>query len=280
MRDKPLTQDDINIYEYQKLLLGQSKTFTIAQSARLKNGSEEAWREVGVLWRYAITQILGWNAEQAMRYFDQDDPVHDPVALMLHLDQVSGKIMTGKKQDNALQKILTYAFPELGKPDLKTETIAMYEQMVSKKTVPGEPQKRYPRHFWTDDYGTQRAAICIQYVINKYLRDTMSFADLYDFFGHTPTAKRWLERKLLGQPLRVLYANKPLDYFHFSLPPNSRNEILYWVNSVEDRCRTDLAEENRRKREEKEKAKQAKEEAEKETGLQSEEPKVLETAEE
>lgn len=246
-----MTQDDINLYEYQQLLLGHTKTFCIAQSAKLKNGSDEAWREVGVLWRYAITQILGWTPEQAKTYINNDDPMHDPVVKMLRLDQVSGKIITGKKQDSDLPKILTYAFPELGKPNLYTETIQMYNQMVENRNVPGQPQKRYPRHFWTDDYGTKRAAICIQYAIGKYLQDTMSFAELYEFFSNTPSAKRWLERKMLGQPLRVLYSGKPLDYFHFSLPMSRRNEVLYWVGIVEDRCRNDLTEDAKVRKEEK-----------------------------
>ena len=49
----------------------------------------------------------------------------------------------------------------------------------------------------------------------------------------------------------LLILLKVMEQHHISLPVTRRNEMLYWVGTVEDRCRTDLTEDARVRKKEK-----------------------------
>ena len=52
-------------------------------------------------------------------------------------------------------------------------------------------------------------------------------------------------------PAMLLILLKVMEQHHISLPVTRRNEMLYWVGTVEDRCRTDLTEYARVRKKEK-----------------------------
>ena len=68
----------------------------------------------------------------------------------------------------------------------------------------------------------------MQYVVSMYLSD-MTLMEQYDFFADTQKALKWLTKRKLDVPVKLMYNNSPLEYFHYSLPYEDRNTMYYWT---------------------------------------------------
>ncbi len=228
-----------NIYEYEQILIGNSMRF----KSSFRGTKEENLKEAGAIWRYAITELLGWTPKQAEKYLDES------VVKMLCLDKTYNGIDIDPKKMylGGYEFILKYAFPDEIKFNFEAQTIDEYEKVncIGKYKAYSKEDKdlRYPKKFFTDDNGTRRAAILLNNAINKYLRH-MTKEELYDFFGNKSKANKWLREINLAIPVTIMYGT-PFEYFHNSLDSGfgkgrhnnlQQDDFLYYAKAIENTC--------------------------------------------
>ncbi len=197
--------ESINIFEYEMLLMGQRLNF----QASFKGSPSENKKEVGVIWRYAITELLGWTPEEALKNLNNE--IVD--ALLLN------KTFQGIDFDREhsyiadYRFILQYAFPDRIRYDMYTETIAEYEKFakLGRWASDTTPYKQ-PKRFFTDADGIRRANWCLRHILDVYMGE-LNNEEKYKFFADTTKASRWLKSKGLERPNEYLF-DGPLDYFH------------------------------------------------------------------
>ncbi len=222
-----------NIYEYEQLLMGQRNDFQIS----FKGNAVENRVEVGNIWRYAITKLLGWTPQEALKYLTNE--IVD--ALLLN------KTFVGLNYDREhtfiadYRFILQYAFPKEIKYDMYAEAIAEYERVAKLGIWKNDKSNyKFPKSFFTDENGPERAKILFRYAVNIYLGDTNP-DDRYKFFANKSRATRWINAKKLSKPLKVMYES-PLEFYHDAIPFREKDEFLYRALLLKDMC--DVVEEN------------------------------------
>ena len=216
---------ELNIYEYENILMKKTKSFKCS----FEGSFQENCIEVGVIWRYAITRLLKWTPQQALKYLSAD------IVNMLRLDKTFPAINYNPKKDFAqdYRFVLQYAFPGEISFSKTDEAISEYEHIAKiGKWANDKEDYRCPKNFFRDNEGISRASILLNYVISLYLGD-MSTDDLYDFFADTKSAKKWLKEKQLTIPLTVIYTN-PLEYLHYSLPADLKDDLLFYAHYLND----------------------------------------------
>lgn len=215
-----MISENLNIFEYEEVLMGKRQKFECS----FVGTEREKYIEIGNIWRYAITHLLKWTPEEALVYLTDD------IVKELHLDKTLKAIgyeKNGRKCIVDYSFILQHAFPDKIKFDIRKEAIAEYEKIakIGKWANDNEPFK-YPKKFFLDCDGIIRANCLLLYVTSLYLSD-MTISEQYEFFSDTSKAKRWLKKKCLDSPIKLIYKN-PLEYFHDSLPYNQKDEYIYY----------------------------------------------------
>ena len=200
-----MVPESINIFEYEQLLMGQRLNFQLS----FKGGESDNKKEVGNVWRYAITELLGWTPEEALKNLNNE--IVDRLLLNktfcgLNFDREHSYI-------SDYRFILQYAFPEKIRYDSYVETIAEYEKFAKLGKWAHDPSNaKQPKRFFSDGDGNQRASWCLRYVTDLYMGD-MTIEEKYKFFADEEKAMEWLKGKALYRAMDYLYGT-PLPYFH------------------------------------------------------------------
>lgn len=208
------------IFEYEEVLLGHKLNFMYSFSGP----KPDKERAVGIVWRYAVTDFLGWTPEGALKYMDE------PLAKLLCLDRTYVALDYDRKADNSpdFSFFLQYAFPDRISHDWKKTALNEYRRVAKLGIYANDPTTyRYPKKYFLDSAGEDRARFLLRTVVNEYLSDRSEF-DRYVFFADKPKASRWLSSHKLDSPVKLIYGT-PLDYYHESLPDEEKNELLYYA---------------------------------------------------
>ena len=128
---------------------------------------------------------------------------------------------------------LQFAFPGEIVFDERAEAIDEYKHVAHIQEYAFDGQHPYPKKMFCGEFGQSRARMIMRYALDLYLRGSMSISDQYEFFKDRKTAKKWLNSKMLLQPLTKVYRS-PLDYFHDALPLECKDEFLYFAYVIED----------------------------------------------
>ena len=222
---------DINqrsiIYDYENLLLGRTKKFSEGLLDDTKT-LESRRKIAGTIWNYAITHYLGWTAKEADLYMTSE------IAEKLLLNKVYKRIDLDPTRVlfRDFRFILQYAFPGEIKYDIKEEAISEYERTAKiGKWRNNTEFHKYPKKFFLCLEGEERANILLNYVVSLYMGD-LSSEMLYDFFFQKAKAKKWLVAKNLGVPLKQLYEDEPLEYFHTAIDDRKKDDFFYYNNKI------------------------------------------------
>ncbi len=214
----------LNIYEYEEVLTGKKQNFICS----FKGSRKDNEIEVGNIWRYAITQLLKWTPVEADKYLTMD------IVNMLCLDKTFCGIDFDPSYEfmGDFKFVLKYAFPDDIKYSLKEQAISEYEHVMKMgKWANSEENYRFPKKFFLNNDGIERALYLLNYVISLFLSD-MSIEELYDFFADQRKATRWLNMKKLGVPLKYAFQD-PLEYFHESLSWDNKEPFYYYNKKIE-----------------------------------------------
>ncbi len=214
-----MLSENVNIYEYEEILLGQRSIF----ESSLKGNSAEKSVEAGNIWRYAVDKLLGWSAQDAVVCMT------DEIATMLCLDRTFEKmdIRPSNAYATDYKPILACAYPDQVFPSEKEQIVEEYQHVarIGRYSHEISPYK-YPKKFFIGENGIKRASILLDYAIKRYLKDSMDTEALYDFFSSGQDVRKWLSDVKLAVPLKITYQT-PLDYFHYSIPNDEKDEFLY-----------------------------------------------------
>lgn len=207
------------IFEYQEILLKHQSDFKVS----FKCTEIEKYKVAGIIWRYAITELLEWTADEAVINLTPD------LVSQLCLDKTYlyiGFKEEAKNMDFDYKQVLQYAFPKKIKFNVYQQTIETYQKVMHLGQWQNDTNiYQYPKKFFLDSHGTKRAAIALNYAITCFLPD-LTVPQLYDFFSNRTLASKWLREKKLIINVQKLYLS-PLDYFHFSIPSDMRDQFEY-----------------------------------------------------
>ena len=197
-----------NIYEYERILLGQQEKYWATFQHEV--GSVANKREFGIIWRYAITKILGWTPQEAVKYLNTD------IVKRLKLNTTFYAINFNTKHHfiGDFKMAIQLAFPEEKIYDFKAETIAEYKKVAKKDEWKDDPTpNRYNKKFFLDFEGFERARVILNWLIKKYCSD-MSPVELYDMFYDKAKASQFCTLHHLETPAELLYSKDMFEFFH------------------------------------------------------------------
>ncbi len=208
------------IYEYEEILLGKKNSFL----ASLKGDGYEIRRRVGDVWRYAITNLLGWTPQEAVTYLTDD------IVKTLRLDKTLKGVgfNFGKEYAGDYKFVLRYAFPGEIHFDLREQSVEEWEHVAKRGKWKADAKPyRYPKKFFSDQDGINRADLLMRHVVNLYLSGKTT-TEKYLFFADAKESYKFIKKHCLDKPLNRIYGD-PLEYFHSALPPVERDVFMYYT---------------------------------------------------
>ncbi len=196
-----------NIFEYERILLGQQEKFWATFQNEI--GGIANKREFGVIWRYAISELLGWTPQEAVKYLNSDVVK----AMKLNTTFYAINFSTKHRFIGDYKMAIQLAFPEEKIYDFKAETIAEYKKVAKKDEWANDPSpNRYNKKFFLDFEGFDRAQIIMNWLIKRYCSD-MTPIELYEMFSDEEKAHNFMVTHHLETPTELLYANDMYEYF-------------------------------------------------------------------
>ena len=198
---------DSLIIEYERVLAGINKRLN---NHYLQGNKYFKENNAKTCIRYAFKNILGLTGAEALL------AVNDKLLRDLHLLSFVRLIDFPYGLDKKSYFVLIFkAFPE--EFNNKKEQFVLY---IYKNIIKGD--MHIPVHFFDGEDGRENAAICLNYCLSF---TAMDIKEQYEFFATKEGVKFLRENKLI-KPLSGLYRT-PLDFFHYSLPYDKRDPLLY-----------------------------------------------------
>lgn len=211
-------QKQIAIERYEQLIL-KKDTITLNGNAQEKTDAAK------MILRYAISELLGWSPEVARDHLTWE------IMKAMKLDRILRYIPyppdVEKEKDPEYAVYL--AFPEFGF-DIRRQIMREYKRILN-----GELEE-FPKKIFDGPRGREKASILLNELIPTNLA-VDSVEGLYARFADTPKANRMLNQWRIASISRKLYCT-PLDYLHYSLPEEEKDEFLYTYYQYRNVART------------------------------------------
>ena len=227
---------EMSIYEYEQVLLGNREGFVCS----FKGTASGNKKEVGNIWRYAVTKLLKWTPEQAVKNLTPE------IVKMLHLDLTFSGLDFNAESSfiTDYRFVLQYAFPDRITFNLRDQAILAYERAAKEgRFKNNKTAQRLPKNFFTDEFGKDRSSFVLNYLLDKYMFGSMTLKEIYDAFANKTYIMKWLREKHFDHPMRYIY-NNTLEFLHYSLPAEKRDDLYYYTKILEKNYREKLKEMN------------------------------------
>jgi len=199
------------IAEYEDVLIGKRKAISSYYFSYGQNGNMKLVLQI---MRYSFNTYLRWSAGQLRDCLTLEALEH--LKLRTLLRHIAFPPELDRKQD--LFYIAWLLYPK---------TVHLTEQdlilRVYKGILEGRLQK-YPKEFFTGQYGLLRARVCLRYMIEQHLQFG-SIPELYEYFA-SPQCQRTLRMHKLLTICRDLY-DSTVEYLHQTLPREQQDVFLY-----------------------------------------------------
>lgn len=202
------------IIEYENLLLNQSASRELS-TYYFAGDTKEKEKTVILLCQYLITEIFHWDVKQAKISLTWD------ILQKFALDKIILKYITfppGIDPKTDMFYLLHLCFPKEVRFDERAHVINIYTKVLNEES-------RFPKDFFEGIKGMGRACICLQHMISRYMV-FHSIEELYDMFGDTKYINKVLTKYKLKKASSLLF-HLPVDYLHYSLSENQRDEFLH-----------------------------------------------------
>lgn len=206
-------------YLYDQVLIGRKETCgkelfeSTVNGKKEYNPADEA-RAIKIV-KYSLEYYMGWSPEQIRFNIDEN------ILKMLKLDSLIRqriRFPVELEPMENLQYLVHRMYPERYGYDRRNAIEIYYDRILS-----GEI-KRFKKGFFTEEYGTYRAGICFQRML-QFTGQFSSIRQIYDVFAGTE-GRRLLSKYKLSSAARDLYEFS-IDFLHFSLPEKDRDELYY-----------------------------------------------------
>ena len=211
------------IIEYERILKDPTKVGVYPYN--FKDMSTEAQQKQAVeIIGYAITYIMHYSPSDALKFMSFD--LLKRLKLSSLLKYI--KIPTGLKEKDQIMFILSLCFPQTIHFDPKVNIKDIYEKVIASKDGKDKNNKyTYPKGFFGNFDSKFNAAICLQFMIMRYLH-VPDINSLYELFNDREKALKILASHYLQKPAKKLYNDDTLKYLHESLTPEERSDFLYF----------------------------------------------------
>lgn len=199
--------DSVAIERYEQHLLG-NKNFVL-------NGSrEEKERASKVIIRYAVTQLLGWDAKETEEHMTWH------IIKCMHLDVLFKYIHFPSDIDPETDTdyIACIAYPNY-QYNVRRQIERVYGRILD-GTI-----ERFPKKIFDGARGKEKGAVLLNDFIAKNLV-VRSTEDLYEQFADSAKMNNKFRDAYIYAAARKLYPTT-LDYLHNSLPDDERDDFLY-----------------------------------------------------
>lgn len=196
--------------EYEKIVTGQKKTF----SSSFFKGNEEAAKENAVfIMKYAFEKFLGWNPDDIANSVNMDIlkimKIHPLIKYLQIPDEFGGKL-----DPKYLAHLL---YPDRIYYNDSNLALDTYKRVITTKGC------SYPKKFFHDEKGVNRAKVCLSYV----LREKLIFSNIEEVYRHFLTTKGRSDIRNYYLTTAFELFETPIDYVHQTLSASQRNEFLY-----------------------------------------------------
>ena len=207
------------IYEYENVLLGNKSAISpyfFCQSP------EQNERAALTLIKYAVETYLKWSPERLCKGLTWD------IIYRLKLETAMRYVIFPPETD-AQQDLFVVAaklYPSMVRVNMREKTLLVYKRVLDGTLY------KFPKEFFSNNHGVNRALICLQYALahNAHFSSTK---EMYEFFTAPQGAKFLKDNKLYATSI-ALY-DYPLDYLHEALSSTadgtmnlaSRSEFWY-----------------------------------------------------
>ncbi len=192
------------IYEYENVLLGNKNTISSYHFNQSPDNNEKTAIEIV---RYAVEHYLRWTPEYLCEALSWD------IIRLLKLDSIIKYIRFPPEADEEkdLFIIAHKLYPHRIRVNLREKTLLVYKRVLDGTIY------KFPKGFFGDNKGINRALICLQYALSQYTQFD-DVGDMYAFFS-TPRGTKFLKQYKLYAPCIAMY-KYPIDYIHDALPNN------------------------------------------------------------
>lgn len=227
------------IFDYEQAILQypNEKASKVPFKILFKGSSGQNKRELGVIIRHIVIDILGWNPYDCLDHFTDAILEMTLITRMLKC--------TGYTKDD-LPEVLSFAFPKELPYDRKRAVIdALCKKAHLGKWAYDPREYRLPKDFFTGVEGNEAVNICMRFLVTEFLienRPTNSPRDvipqsavpgLYQFFAAERKAKIWLKKHGMDHALLAV-ERLPLRLLHGCLSYDECDNFLYLNYLIED----------------------------------------------
>ena len=207
------------LYEYEMILLGKKKSYSYSFS-----GTEKECREAfGYIWNYVITHLLKLQPDQAPLYLTKE------MIYMLHVESTFKHIdrTVGTVKNINFPYLLALAFPKQYTYDIRKQCKDEFEHVMGLGKYAGcRDRHQWPKKFFTGTDGIKRAEIILNFIILSYF-EWNTIPQMYEFFADKKRGMNYLKKFHLQSVVKVLFDDSPLEYLHYSIPDDMKNDFLY-----------------------------------------------------
>lgn len=204
---------DSTIYEYQKFLLGNR---SISYSGFFELPPRAAESAAIVILKYVVEKLLRWSPEEMLYNFNKDIIKTFKLSRFIGFIPLPPEI---RPTDYFYYAHLLY--PRQIHINERELTIMTYNRVL------GQIQTKFPKGFFDDVKGRNRAITCLNYVLSNKVSFN-SIEDMYEaFMGERGRAI--LKTYRLDHVQRRLWPS-PIEYLHDSLAEEDKSMPLLYLN--------------------------------------------------
>lgn len=201
------------ILDYEAMLLGNA---TKLPARYFKYTENKSVANLNVLIRYLVENIMQWDINDAKELLSFD--ILDRFMLASYINKYV-TFIPGMSEKEKVRYLLHLCYPKEVSFSKRKLVQYTYEKILN-----GE-EKFWPKKYFQGQDGVIRSCICLQYLIYKYYPFS-KVSELYELFSDKEQAIEILSQYKLKKAYEGLYEN-PLDFFHYSLNEDQRDNFLY-----------------------------------------------------
>ena len=244
-----MTKKDI-IENYEKALINPKKNGPDPHYFnKMGGGQRNAEKYTLSLVAFAIEEILNYSPREAYMYLTKD--MLEKLKLLSTIEKYV-EFPSGLPDDMYITYLLSLIYPTQIHFSWAKFVTSIYISVTenTKKTPKTKATKRsYPKKFFSGSTGEYNAMICLNTAINTKIKNS-SPEELYEMFSNKKKGLQLLKSLKLNIPCKLKFGNDPLEYLHYSLPDEYKNDFLYhfykfnnsltqFLNGVEEDNSTD-----------------------------------------
>lgn len=198
--------------EYEKILLKKKKNY----SCSFFNYDNDAINQKNALTiiRYALEDFLHWTPKDIEQNLSMD--IMRAMKIDILLKHINMPHELSPEKD--LFYIAHLLYPDQCPYNSKFQTIRVYRNVLERKLY------RFPKGFFEDIEGIERANLCLINMIQNYLFPH-NVAELYEWFSDYSIIKT-LKKYCLYDACVTIYES-PLDFLHEALSIEQKNDFYY-----------------------------------------------------